>query len=160
MRAIENIFPGAQIRLAENELTANVEHLDHFAERLRDQRIRDTARDVMLRSAKSSPRDNGRSKIKFWLNKQAAFMDRVNFTDSPSVLGDIRVVIECDSPEHLIDMLAPGRSDDERVAGRDAGGQRDKNDGGRNDGVAGIDRARADRDGNAKEEGCNAEAEE
>jgi predicted RNA binding protein with dsRBD fold (UPF0201 family) len=62
-----------------------------LARRVAEQMIRDSARSALLRSA-------GAGRLDFCLNKQAALANRVNFTDCGSLLGDIRVVIECEDP--------------------------------------------------------------
>ncbi|MCK5628807.1 hypothetical protein KAI12_05005 [Candidatus Bathyarchaeota archaeon] len=68
-------------------------------------RIRDAARKAFF---------NGISEktIKFCLNKQAAFMRHISFSNktSESPLGPIRVTIESPNPIDLIDWLAPRTS--------------------------------------------------
>ena len=64
-------------------------------------RIRAAARSVLRRSIE----DN---RIVFFLNKQAAYAGHVSFSapERESPLGPIRVIIETEKPEQLIDWLA------------------------------------------------------
>jgi predicted RNA binding protein with dsRBD fold (UPF0201 family) len=95
--AVLNVFPDANIVESESALVAEAASLDKLREMFRIQRIRDTARSV-LRSAR-----NG-IEIRFALNKQAAFVGRVNFAP-PSPMGRIEVIIEDENPESVIDFL-------------------------------------------------------
>jgi len=97
-KAILDIFPDADINVGESVLTAKAKDLETLAEKLRDQRIRATARSILRRCA-------SQSEIRFYLNKQAAFMGKVNFTEGESVLGDIEVSIHTEEPDTLIDSL-------------------------------------------------------
>ena len=68
---------------------------------LRNDRIRDAARKLLFRSISGN-------KIIFCLNKQVAFVGHVSFSEetAESPLGPIRVTIETESPQQLIDWLA------------------------------------------------------
>ena len=68
---------------------------------LRNDRIRDAARKLLFRSISGN-------KIIFCLNKQVAFVGHVSFSEetAESPLGPIRVIIETESPQQLIDWLA------------------------------------------------------
>ena len=98
--AVERVFPGLimDIRADRIEAYDRVDALRTFHKLLREQRILDTARSVML---------HGRvgESIQFRLNKQAAFMGRVNFPPEEEPLGSIHVQITGD--DRLIDWLAP-----------------------------------------------------
>lgn len=96
--AVLNIFPDAELKLGESHLTACATSLKKFETRLRDQRIRDSARSVLRRCASEE-------EIAFCLNKQAAYVGKVNFTEGDSVLGDIEVRITTGEPDALIDSL-------------------------------------------------------
>ena len=76
--------------------------LDLLFDLLRQQRILDVARKTL--------RNNtiGNSTF-FYLNKQVAFVGKLNFCDEEgeSPLGPIRVEIEYDNIDHLIDWLTP-----------------------------------------------------
>lgn len=96
--AITNLFPDAKPTENNGRIEASSENIEHFAERLRDQNIRNTARQVLLKSIKEN-------KIIFHLNKQTAFVSKINFTDGNSVLGDISVTIIDDDVHSLIDHI-------------------------------------------------------
>jgi predicted RNA binding protein with dsRBD fold (UPF0201 family) len=68
---------------------------------LRNDRIRDASRRLLFKSIKGNM-------ISFYLNKQVAFAGHISFSEesAESPLGPIRVNIETDSPEQLIDWLA------------------------------------------------------
>ncbi len=104
--AIENLFPGMEFEIeeeGERRIIKGVGRgkacLEKFYLRLREQRILDAARGVML----SSQRGN---RIFLQLNKQAAFAGYINFTEE-SPLGVIEVEIEDEDIESIIDWLAP-----------------------------------------------------
>ena len=104
-KAIENVFPGARLRLEQKEgyvdrLDGTAPSLDALHELLRRQKILDTARHAFFGSLK------GREFV-FELNKQAALMGYVNFLDHEAALGGINVTVETDEPELIIDWLAP-----------------------------------------------------
>ena len=64
-------------------------------------RIRAAARSVLRRSVEDS-------RIIFFLNKQAAYAGHVSFSapEGESPLGPIRIIIELEKPEEMIDWLA------------------------------------------------------
>src|SRR5208283_5464553 len=68
---------------------------------LRNDRIRDAARKALFHSTRGNT-------ISFCLNKQVAFAGHISFSEetAESPLGPIRVTIETDSPQQLIEWLA------------------------------------------------------
>ena len=68
---------------------------------MRNDRIRDASRRLLFKAIRGTM-------ISFCLNKQVAFAGHVSFSEeqAESPLGPIRVNIETDSPEQLIDWLA------------------------------------------------------
>jgi len=82
--------------------TAGLESLTRFYDLLRRERILDAARTVLLRGVQGK-------KIVFYLNKQVAYVGHISFSQphGESPLGPIRVEIECDEPQSLIDWLTP-----------------------------------------------------
>jgi len=94
-QAILNLFPGAELSMEGDQIHAIAPNMDHLIQRMEEQRIRDSAR-VILRG---SVRDDS---IVFYLNKQAAHVGKVNFTDGDSVLGDLKVTIITDEPDRSI----------------------------------------------------------
>jgi predicted RNA binding protein with dsRBD fold (UPF0201 family) len=68
---------------------------------LHNDRIRDASRRLLFKSIRGTM-------ISFYLNKQVAFVGHISFSEesAESPLGPIRVNIESDNPEQLIDWLA------------------------------------------------------
>jgi predicted RNA binding protein with dsRBD fold (UPF0201 family) len=73
-----------------------------FYDLLRRERILDAARKVLFRGIQGK-------KIVFYLNKQVAYVGHISFSQpyGESPLGPIRVEIQCDDPQSLIDWLTP-----------------------------------------------------
>ncbi len=103
-RAIENLFPEIELEFDDSTgvLKGRVEKLDRFRELLRMQRILDTARAELRRGWRGN-------ESTVYLNKQAATVSRINFTDENSVLSPIVVVFRVYGVnfERFIDWLAP-----------------------------------------------------
>ncbi len=102
-QAILNVFPGAEIEARHGELLGTTHSIDAFADRLAEQAIVDTAREVFYANRSGNT-------ISFDLKKQAAFEGVVNFAvGTPDELGDIHVRIRIEEPsvEAFIDHLAP-----------------------------------------------------
>lgn len=101
-KAVQNLFPLIQVRLTEKEITGTSEDkkaLTRLKELLKAQKIRCTANDILRRSLFNDT-------LVFYLNKQAAFMGKVNFSeDCP--LGPITVSITGSDLATLIDDLSP-----------------------------------------------------
>ncbi len=96
--ALRSLFPDALLEVHADRVVGTTESLDRLRERIRAQRIRDTARRQLL-----AGRREDRTVVD--LNKQAAFVGVVSFgTASP--LGDIRVEIESDDLSAVIDFVA------------------------------------------------------
>ncbi|HII06434.1 MAG TPA: hypothetical protein HA349_03710, partial [Methanotrichaceae archaeon] len=93
--ALEMLFPGLELASSENRIEGRggAEFLSTFHRLLREQRILDTARSVMLHG------EVGDS-IQFRLNKQAATVGKVSFPPEEEPLGSIHVQIQ--GPETLI----------------------------------------------------------
>lgn len=102
--AITNLFP-VELYLKDQMLygKGTLESLRKLHLLLREQRILDTARSVLLHGVKENATE-------FYLNKQAAFVGKVNFSDEKPSLGCIYVVISAEDYEKLmkiIQWLAP-----------------------------------------------------
>jgi len=105
--AITALFPDADPEFRHGELTATVHNLDRFSERLHQQAILDTARDLFFENHRGDS-------FSFRLKKQAAFEGVVNFVvDEPGELGVIAVRVRVDEPsvEEVIDSVAPQTED-------------------------------------------------
>ncbi len=98
--AIENIFPGLTMDIREDRIEAynGIDSLKTFHTLLREQKILDTARSVMLDGLLGDI-------VQFRLNKQAALMGKVNFPPEEEPLGSIHVQII--GGERIIDWLSP-----------------------------------------------------
>jgi uncharacterized protein len=101
--ALETLFPDLQVDRMEPIVVGTTTRLDRLRERIRDQRIRDTARRQML-----AGRTGDRTTIR--LSKQAASVGVVNFS-ALSPLGDIVVEIESDDLSAVIDDVAESTVD-------------------------------------------------
>lgn len=102
-RAITQLFPEAEVEERTGELVGRAHAMDRFAERLHEQAIVDTARDVFRRNVEGDA-------FAFALKKQAAYEGVVNFAvGNPDELGDLHVRVRVEEPsvEGFIDGLAP-----------------------------------------------------
>jgi predicted RNA binding protein with dsRBD fold (UPF0201 family) len=98
--AIENIFPGLVMDIREDRIEAydGPDSMINFHRLLREQKILDTARSVMTNGLVGDA-------VQFRLNKQAAFMGKVNFPPEEEPLGSLHIQIT--GGERVIDWLAP-----------------------------------------------------
>lgn len=105
--ALKSIFPTLDFEIMDDRIFGESNEfgsLEVFKNKLGLQSIRDSAR----RKLKKSREDN---KIRFFLNKQAAFVHKVNFSDGETPLGPIEVVILAKDLDRVIDYLAPSKED-------------------------------------------------
>jgi len=96
--AIRNIFPDASLSQTNECIVGTSNSIKTFGELLKSQRIRSTARMELLKRLSSNA-------FEFTLNKQAAFMGKVNF--SRDSLGPIYVRVQIDAPKSIVDSIAP-----------------------------------------------------
>ena len=107
--AITNLFPTAEIEERHGELIAEAHSMEHFAERLREQNIVDSAREVFRGNLEGET-------FTFDLKKQAAHEGVVNFAvGNPDELGDLHVRVRVEEPdaEAFVDHVAPRSGADE-----------------------------------------------
>lgn len=104
--ALRNLFPDLIVEVTDDRVIGTTNDLDHLRERIRNQKIRDTARRQLL-----AGRHGDRTTVS--LSKQAAFVGVVNFGSS-SPLGDIVVEIESDDLAAAIDFLAESTTESKR----------------------------------------------
>ena len=106
--AVTNVLGNASITIKPSSrpstLTAEAKGQDSLIKLrniLRSNRIRDASRKALFRSIRGNT-------IGFCLNKQVAFAGHVSFSEeqAESPLGPLRVTIETDSPQLLIEWLA------------------------------------------------------
>jgi predicted RNA binding protein with dsRBD fold (UPF0201 family) len=99
--AILSIFPGMDLEVADGHMTGRatgLHALARFRRRIREMRIRDTARSQLGRGS-------GPDCIDFVLNKQSAFARVPNFSTGGAPLGDINVTISASEPEVVLEWL-------------------------------------------------------
>jgi predicted RNA binding protein with dsRBD fold (UPF0201 family) len=106
--AITNILGNASVTIKPegkaNILTAEAKGQDSLVKLrnlMRSDRIRDASRKALFRSTRGN-------KIRFCLNKQVAFAGHISFCEETgeSPLGPIKLTIETDNPQQLIEWLA------------------------------------------------------
>jgi predicted RNA binding protein with dsRBD fold (UPF0201 family)/dephospho-CoA kinase len=95
-RAIRNVFPDAALERSNNLIAGTSHTLETFARLLRVQKIRSAA-NVELKKQVSS------NSFEFKLNKQAAYVGKVNFGKDP--LGPIFVRVVASSPDKVIEAI-------------------------------------------------------
>ncbi len=102
--AIENIFPGLIMDIRGDRIEAydGPGSLQTFHRLMREQRILDTARSVMLDGSVGST-------VQFRLSKQAALMGIISFPPDEEPLGSLHVQIT--GAKRLVDWLAPETKD-------------------------------------------------
>lgn len=100
-RALLNIFPDLLLRREGDRLVGEGSSMARFGDLIMRYRIRDAARGQLIHGKR------GDDRTVFRLNKQAAFMDRVSFSEREAPLGDIRVRLEDDDIDRVIELLAP-----------------------------------------------------
>jgi predicted RNA binding protein with dsRBD fold (UPF0201 family) len=107
--AFTNIFPDMELEYNTNKnlIIGISKSILNFSELLKRQRIRDTARTILLRGIRNY-------KTYFKLNKQAAFVGKINFVGErePQVLGEISVFIESENIKELIKEITVTNLDD------------------------------------------------
>ena len=107
--AVENIFSSINFRLEDagdfQVLFFESETMDSL-QKMKNILRQDQIRDAVRRFLNERIEEN---KIRFWLNKQVAFVGHVSVCEIPteSSLGPIEVEIECEDPEKLVDWLSP-----------------------------------------------------
>jgi len=96
--AMFNIFPDLRIDDNGNKMIGTSSSLDRFKEIIRDCRVRDAARRILLRGREGN-------KTVFRINKQVAFVGKVCFAEEKHPLGDITVTIENENIDGIIEEI-------------------------------------------------------
>ena len=107
-QAVTNIFPGIELNVEEERITAETSDLGHFALQIRRQRILDTTRSVLMKGRRGE-------RSVFNMNKQAAYAGKISFVEERTILGTIKVTVEADDVTIFIEHLAPQTVDGEEV---------------------------------------------
>ncbi|HEV8358925.1 MAG TPA: hypothetical protein VGR28_00570 [Candidatus Thermoplasmatota archaeon] len=101
--AVRAVFPRAELARSAWGVEGSAGSLQRFAELVREQRIPDTARGVLLRGQEGAA-------TRFRVSKQAASAGRLNFAAREGPLGDLDVEISAGSAQELsafLDEIAP-----------------------------------------------------
>ena len=99
--AMANLFPLLRFETRDGHVHGTADgpaSVARLRRRLREMRIRDTARSVL-----SSGADRG--SISFDLNKQSAFARVPNFSTGGAPLGDLSVTLRCQDPHAVVTWL-------------------------------------------------------
>lgn len=96
--AIRNIFPDIRLNQTNDCIKGVSSSIKTFGALLKSQRIRSAARMELLKGLSSCS-------FEFTLNKQVAFIGKVNFSKDP--LGPIYVTVQTTAPKSVIDSIAP-----------------------------------------------------
>ena len=100
-RAILNLFPAMELEVADGRMTgmaAGPGALVRLRRRLREMRIRDTARSQLMKGVEDGS-------VCFTLNKQSAYARIPNFSTGGAPLGDIDVSLSAPDVDALVDWL-------------------------------------------------------
>ena len=106
-RAISNLFPEVELNVAGPTVQGTGRGpaaLARLRRRIREMRIRDTARSLLRGSA-----EEGRLRLS--LNKQGALARVPNFSTGGAPLGDIDVTVETSDPTALVEWLCEPATD-------------------------------------------------
>ncbi|GCC11004.1 hypothetical protein IPdc08_01048 [archaeon] len=105
-KAVKNIFPDLKLEVEKRKgysvikgKAKEIKALEKLYKMLRKEKILDTARNALMRTKQED-------KVFFTINKQAAYVGRLNFSVE-STLGAIEVEIEDGNIDVFIDWLAP-----------------------------------------------------
>ncbi len=98
--AILSIFPDARFEILAGEIIARSSSLENFGKILKEERIRDAARSVLLGNLYDD-------EIVFSINKQVATVGKISFSVGNAPLGDIKITIKGENLKELIDIIAP-----------------------------------------------------
>jgi predicted RNA binding protein with dsRBD fold (UPF0201 family) len=98
--AILKIFPDAKFEIMGGEIRAKSQSIENFGKILKEERIRDAARAVLLGNLYGD-------EIIFGINKQVATMGKISFSVGKVPLGDIKITIKGENLREMIDRIAP-----------------------------------------------------
>ncbi|MDP3034254.1 MAG: RNA-binding domain-containing protein [Methanobacteriaceae archaeon] len=106
-KSILNIFPKGNIQQDSDKLflRGNKELLNNFKKTLEKREIISVARLIMDNNIKDNV-------LTFYISKQTAFVNEINFSEGNSPLGDIQIKIESSNLEEVLNWLAPEEFDE------------------------------------------------
>ncbi|MCG7844223.1 MAG: hypothetical protein MIO90_02180 [Methanomassiliicoccales archaeon] len=99
-RSLLNLFPESELTVSEGQVEVRTVDLSRFKQLIRNHKILDSTRAVMLRGVEGE-------RITFQLNKQAAFVSKISFAEGKVPMAPIFVEISVADPEALRDDVAP-----------------------------------------------------
>jgi hypothetical protein len=98
-KALLNLFPDLEISRKKGIIGGKGSNLEKFKEKLKEQKIRTTARTLLMKGREGNS-------TKFYLNKQAAWVGKINFVEPElAPLGPIEVIIKAKEIDKVIDEL-------------------------------------------------------
>ncbi len=115
IRAIQNVFPTAELRRTDEGVAGTAHSLSTLSEHLHRREILDTARSEFHHNRRPSG-------FEFTIKKQPAFVDVVTFAvGEPGELGEIDVDVHVEEPgvDAVIDEVAPPTEDGVPLTERD-----------------------------------------
>lgn len=107
-KAVLNVLPDGIVERSPGEIVVRSGSLDRFKQLIRNHRILDSTRKVLLKG-------RGPGGTSFVLNKQVAYVGKVSFLEEASPLGGIEVAVEDQDIDALIDEVAPVTVNGEEV---------------------------------------------
>lgn len=101
LQAVRQIFPDSAPKVEGSWVRGRASGIKMMLKKAGDERVMDAARGALWRGRL------GETGTRFELNKQAAFMGRINFNEVSHPLGDLVVTIETDDLDALLDRISP-----------------------------------------------------
>ena len=94
-----NLFPGGEIEEKDGKLILTTTSGENLRQMIIDAHIRDTVRSIMLQGVDGD-------RIRFQVNKQAAFVGKISFAEGKTPLGTIEIEVQDPDIKGTIDCLA------------------------------------------------------
>lgn len=101
-QAVRNLFPDAEFEEESGNLVGRSEDVDRMSELVETQEINETAHEALREAALGDT-------LVFRLSKQPATVGRLNFDVGGHELGALRVRIEAEDTDELVEYLTGGR---------------------------------------------------
>lgn len=108
LEAVLRIFPEASMSRTDEGYEGISDNMENFSLLIRRQRILDAARSVVFGGMSGDT-------LEFTLNKQAASVGKVSFCPEDTVLGAIKVCLDGENLEDIIDIMLPRTVDGQEV---------------------------------------------
>ncbi|MGI6471871.1 MAG: hypothetical protein ACOX1N_02225 [Candidatus Methanomethylophilaceae archaeon] len=108
LEAVLRIFPDASLSRTDEGYEGVADDIGNLSLLIRQQRILDAARSVVFGGMCGDTTE-------FTLNKQAASVGKVSFCPEDTVLGAIKVCLNCEDLEDFIDIMLPRTVDGQEV---------------------------------------------